>query len=276
MRQSSRKNRLRDGLQQAIRNRSGHRPLSANCEGGDTIVASYNVHKCVGTDKVFNPARIVDVIAELNADVLALQEIDKRFGERIGLLDLDYLKEKTGLIPVPIDTMSPFGHGWHGNGLFFRSGRVRKVHQLELPGVEPRGALIVEFALKTGALRVIAAHFGLLRRSRTQQAAAILAILKEEPPLPTIMIGDLNEWRVGKTSSLASLMPFFNVVMGTVPSFPSGFPMLALDRVFAWPHHLVTSLQIHVTPLSEIASDHLPIKAHLCLAKAQQKKQAAK
>ena len=60
-----------------------HSPVST-----DTLtVASYNIHKCVGNDKRFNPARVAEVIAELDADMIALQEIDRRFGHRTGLLD---------------------------------------------------------------------------------------------------------------------------------------------------------------------------------------------
>jgi len=261
--------RFRESLKQAIRNRQGHRPLSANRDGGDTVIASYNVHKCVGIDKIFNPARIVNVIVELNADVLALQEVDKRFGKRVGLLDLDDLEHKTGLVPVPIDTISPAVQGWHGNALFFRKGTVRDVHQIHLPSIEPRGALIVEFDLQAGPLRIIAAHLGLLRRSRAQQAATILSFLQERQDMPAIMLGDFNEWRIGKNSSLTTLMPFFDVTMGTVPSFPSRFPFLALDRVFSYPHDLVTSVEIHNTPLSRVASDHLPIKANINLANAK-------
>ena len=50
-------------------------------------VASYNIHKCRGLDGVTRPDRIVEVIRELGADVVALQEVDRRFGRRGGLLD---------------------------------------------------------------------------------------------------------------------------------------------------------------------------------------------
>lgn len=262
--------RLQNNLLKAIRNRKGHRPLSANREGGDLVVASYNVHKCIGVDKVFDPVRIVRVIRELDADVLALQEADKRFGDRISLLDLTFLEQETGLKPVPINTMSPNGAGWHGNALFTRNGKVREVLQLDLPGVEPRGALIVELEMAAGPLRIIAAHFGLLRHSRNQQSKTILSVLQKRPIMPTLMIGDLNEWRVGKGSALANLKPYFDITMGTVPSFPSRFPVLALDRVFAYPHDLVMTIESHKTPLSRVASDHLPIKAHINLAEALQ------
>ncbi|WP_336278692.1 endonuclease/exonuclease/phosphatase family protein [Bartonella sp. CB175] len=234
----------------------------------DLTIASYNVHKCVGVDKIFNPARIVRVIAELQVDILALQEADKRFGERSGLIDLKLLKAETGLIPIPLKTMSPTGHGWHGNALFARKGFVYDTLQIDLPGFEPRGAVIVEFKMETGLIRVIAAHFGLLRHSRNKQTKMLLTLLQKRPSIPTILIGDFNEWRLGKRSSLNHFFPYFDNTLGTVPSFPSRFPFLALDRIFAFPHQLVTKIESHHSPLARIASDHLPIKAYLDLDKA--------
>jgi len=248
-------------LQHHIRNRPGHRPPHANRNGGDILIASYNVHKCVGQDNLFNPQRIIKVIEEINPQLLALQEVDRRFGTREGLLDLERLKERTGLVHVPLHSRRQHSHGFHGNALFCRQGRIHALYQIDLPGMEPRGAVIVEMTLPTGSLRVIAAHFGLLRRSRKRQVDSILDFLAKRPLMPTLMIGDLNEWRLGKNSSLTPFMPFFDIKMGTVPSFPARFPVLALDRVFAFPQHLIASVDIHDTPLARIASDHLPIKA---------------
>ncbi|WP_455480207.1 endonuclease/exonuclease/phosphatase family protein [Bartonella sp. B23] len=261
--------KLRSSLLNAIHNRSYYRSDIINRNNHyDLTVASYNVHKCVGVDKVFNPARIVRVIAELQIDILALQEADKRFGERVGLIDLHLLKTETGLIRVPLNPMSPHGHGWHGNAIFVRKGRVRDILQITLPGIESRGAVIVELEMDTGLIRVIAAHFGLLRHSRNQQTKMLLTLLQKRPLIPTLLIGDFNEWRIGKGSSLNHLSPYFDSTFGTVPSFPSRFPFLALDRIFAFPHQLVTNIENHNSPLARIASDHLPIKAHLDLAKA--------
>lgn len=230
---------------------------------GDLLIASYNIHKCVGTDKRFDPGRITEVIAEINADVIALQEADQRFGERAGLLDMERLKRDCNLVSVPISAFSPKGHGWHGNVLLLREGVVGKVHQLKLPGVEPRGALVVDLDLKAGPLRIIAAHFGLLRHSRAQQARAILAAISEAEKRPTLLMGDLNEWRMGRRSALKTLAPVFNHSFSVVPSFPSRFPVLALDRVMGSPHTMVTAVEVHNTSLARVASDHLPIKAFI-------------
>ncbi|HSX74004.1 MAG TPA: endonuclease/exonuclease/phosphatase family protein [Shinella sp.] len=248
----------------AIRNRRGHRPPENN-RPGDTVIASYNVHKCVGVDRRFDPERTARVITEIDADIIAIQEADKRFGERSGLLDLAILERDCGLLPVPITALSSTGHGWHGNMILIRKGAVGGVRQLKLPGVEPRGALVVTLDLPVGKLRLVAAHFGLLKRSREQQAMAILASVAEEEEMPTLLVGDLNEWRVGRRSSLSRLQPTFDPASGAVPSFPSRFPVLALDRALGHPHDLVTSVEVHDTPLARVASDHLPIKAHIDL-----------
>ncbi|WP_455474151.1 endonuclease/exonuclease/phosphatase family protein [Bartonella sp. B30(2025)] len=234
----------------------------------DLTIASYNVHKCVGIDKIFNPTRIVRVIAELKVDILALQEADKRFGERVGLVDLQLLKAETGLVPVPLKTMSPNGHGWHGNALFIKKGHIHDIVQITLPGIEPRGAVIVELEMETGLIRIVAAHFGLLRHSRNKQTTMLLTLLQKRPPMPTILTGDFNEWRLGKGSSLNHFFSYFDNTLKTVPSFPSRFPFLALDRIFAFPNQLVRNVESHSSPLSRIASDHLPIKAYLNLADA--------
>ncbi len=240
----------------------------------DTLIASYNVHKCVGVDKRFDPDRIAAVIAEIGADVIALQEADQRFGDRAGLIDLNRLERESGLLPVPV-IGTPKSHGWHGNLLLFREGTVRDVHQIRLPGIEPRGALIVDMELTAGPLRVITAHLGLLRRSRAQQAEALLAAAGSRAERPTLLLGDLNEWRLGARSALLSLNPAFGPLTAALPSFPSRFPLLALDRILGNPHDMISVIEVHDTPLARIASDHLPVKAWIDLQGAASRFAAA-
>lgn len=236
------------------------------------LIASYNVHKCVGIDGKFDPLRTSHVIREIGADVIALQEADTRFGERRGLLDLAWMERETGLLPVPVNGVAK-AHGWHGNVVLFREGLVRDVHQVKLPGLEPRGALITELELEDGnTFRIIAAHLGLLNRSRQQQARMILDILGSREEQPTVLMGDLNEWRLGDRSSLNTLAAVFGLP-AAVPSFPSRLPVLALDRIMANRPGLIETVETHDTPLARLASDHLPIKAvlkHRMLPMAQQ------
>jgi endonuclease/exonuclease/phosphatase family metal-dependent hydrolase len=227
---------------------------------GDALIASYNIHKCVGQDGTFRPDRILSVIGEIGADIIALQEVDQRFGDRVGLLDLDAIHDQCGLVPIPL-TPTRKGHGWHGNMVLCREGTVKAARQIALPGVEPRGAVIVDLDLPIGHLRIIAAHLGLLRRSRAMQVRAILEAIEAEHDIPTLLMGDLNEWRVGAKSSLRELEQRFSFPSPLVPSFPAGYPVLALDRIMGNREGLVACTEIHDSRLSRMASDHLPVKA---------------
>jgi endonuclease/exonuclease/phosphatase family metal-dependent hydrolase len=261
------KQNLPRSLAAALRRRA---PRSFQSDDGDacTTIASYNVHKCVGTDGKFDPVRTAAVIAELDADIVALQEIDERLGERVGLLDLKALTAKTGLEPV-LTPKNSRSHGWHGNMILARSSTVHEVKPIRLPGLEPRGALIVDLELKGVPLRVIATHFGLLRASRSLQASTLVEAASSVIR-PTIILGDLNEWRVRTRSSLLTMLPHFGPLNAALPSFPSGFPLLALDRILARPANLISSLEVHQSELSRVASDHLPLKARLKLGGQRQ------
>jgi endonuclease/exonuclease/phosphatase family metal-dependent hydrolase len=261
---SRRGKRLPASLLSILRQDKAYMPSGGASSG--PMIASYNVHKCVGMDKKFDPERIATVIGEIGADVIALQEADQRFGGRARLLDLPRLERERGLIAV---RTAPNGRGWHGNLLLFREGVVRDVHQIRLPGVEPRGALVVDVDLVAGPIRIVAAHLGLLRRSRSQQAEAILNAVCARHERPTLLLGDFNEWRLGDRSSLQTFGPDFGPLTPALPSFPSRFPLFALDRILGNPHDLITGIEVHDTPLARIASDHLPIKARIVLGGVQ-------
>lgn len=223
-------------------------------------VASYNIHKCRGLDRRVRPDRTVGVLREIGADVVALQEVDRRFGKRTGLLDPELLLKETGLhLLVQSDVVD--GHGWHGNALLV-AGEPRhyRRNRIRLPGIEPRGAIVAELDLGEGKFRVIAAHLGLLRRSRVEQVSTLLREFLDLEPMPTILLGDFNEWRRKRGSALNLLAPHFSSPP-IVPSFPARRPLLALDRILAWPDGVLSDLAVHKTPLSSVASDHLPLVA---------------
>ncbi len=230
-------------------------------------VASYNIHKCRGVDGVTRPDRIVEVIRELGADVVALQEVDRRFGRRDGLLDPSEIERETGM-RLLVQSDVAHRHGWHGNALLVRRHPVSyRRSRLKLPGGEPRGAIVAELDLGEGEFRVIAAHLGLLRRSRVDQVNALMAAFLDLPPMPTILLGDLNEWRSRGRSALRGLEPAFGVAP-SILSFPSRRPMFPLDRILGWPTGLITDLAVHHSWLARQASDHLPLTAKMNLKSA--------
>ncbi len=230
----------------------------------ELIVGSYNVHKAVGTDRRRDPERTIEVIRELGADLLALQEVDRRFGDRRGILDLRALEAQTGLRPVPLSSRkSEWAHGWHGNLILARDAVFEHARTIDLPGLEPRGAIVADLTFQGVPIRVIAAHLGLLKASRLQQAIRLAAEISGERP--TLMMGDLNEWRQGPGCSLMPLKTGLDAVerATSVASFPAGRPMFPLDRIIGCTRAEVLELAPHSSPLAKLASDHLPIRARL-------------
>jgi endonuclease/exonuclease/phosphatase family metal-dependent hydrolase len=130
---------------------------------------------------------------------------------------------------------------------------------LSEPGLEPRGALAARLETPAGPLRVVATHLGLGRRERRRQAARLLEALGPLDALPTVLLGDLNEWLPGVLRRrLRGLLP------GPAPrTFPTRRPVFALDRVFATPGCRVTDVRAHASPLARKASDHLPLVAEV-------------
>ena len=238
------------------------RPTHHGHEPSLTIsVASYNVHKCVGTDGVFDPDRVLDVVLELDADIVALQEADQRFGTRKGLLNLKALHERGGYRSVLDEGSRKLSHGWHGNVILYRGGHVTGLTKMKLPGFEPRGAVLVDFDFTGMPIRIIGAHLGLLPSSRARQAEAILSASHPLDDRAVILLGDTNEWRVGGRSALRPFDPHLSDVDMAIASFPSRFPLWPLDRVLTNKHVTVYEMFAVETPLSRMASDHLPVKA---------------
>jgi endonuclease/exonuclease/phosphatase family metal-dependent hydrolase len=223
-------------------------------------VASWNIHKGVGTDRRRDLGRTAAVIAEMAPDILTLQEADTRFGTRRGLLDLGSLDRETGLVPVPVANSGP-AHGWHGNLILVRGADVEDVHRIDLPGMEPRGALIADLKIRDARLRVIGTHLGLLHASRVVQARVLMDHLDRLEPRPSLLMGDLNEWR-RDGAALRTLARLFDLPR-PVESFPSRLPVLPLDRMMASRTSALTEVDVHRSALSRRASDHLPITGRL-------------
>ncbi len=223
---------------------------------GAMRLASYNLRKCRGTDGARAPARILDVINGIEADVVALQEADMRLGARPAALPARLIETHTDFTALPVAT-SPVSLGWHGNAILVRKGAaVTATHRIDLPGLEPRGAVAVDLA----GLRIVGVHLGLLRASRQKQLHAIRARLATLDDRPTVIMGDYNEW--SPTHGLDPLRDAFDIV-APGRSFHAARPMAALDRI-AVPHALTLyDAGVVETALSRRASDHLPIWADL-------------
>ena len=221
-------------------------------------LATWNIRAGLGTDLRRDALRVLDGIAALGADIVALQEADFRLGLRPTALPRDAIADRTGLSPLPLGRNAA-SIGWHGNAILVGEGfHLVGLERLDLPGLEPRGAVIADIDGPV-ALRLVAVHLGLLRSSRRKQLEAIREAVQAHPARPTVILGDFNEYsrRVG----LGRLTRAFRLV-DPRPTFPSRLPRLALDRM-AHSHDLT------LTPLpvpwrrGVQASDHLPLLAEL-------------
>jgi endonuclease/exonuclease/phosphatase family metal-dependent hydrolase len=227
-------------------------------------VASYNIQKSIGTDFRRRPGRILDVLVELNADVIALQEVDRRFGERVTSLSPQAIADATGYKPV-IFGARPQSLGWHGNTILVRQGvEVVSQRALELPRLEPRGAVLADLRVDGVAIRVVGLHLGLLGLWRKRQADAVLDQLEAiEEPLPTVIMGDLNEWSVNG-GCLARFARGHHIGQPG-PSYPSVRPLFGYDRIIASLDVAIETAGVHDSAMSRVASDHLPVWANLNL-----------
>lgn len=257
-------NVMQRGVPASLRHIFWHHHLSHETSSvvgqGSLRLASYNVHKCVGADRHFDPDRIRRVIQEISPDILALQEVDQRYGDKRGLLDLGKLEAETGLVPVEVGG-SGKSHGWHGNLILARQANVENVERITLPGLEPRGAILADLNLgPRRTLRIIAAHLGLVRSSRQRQAKVLADYMQTKDARPAILMGDLNEWRIDRGSPLSRFL-LDAELWESPPSFPAGMPLLPLDRIIGSLPGSITAVAVHRSPLARVASDHLPVVA---------------
>lgn len=227
-------------------------------------VASYNIQKSIGTDFKRRPERIVSVLGELEADVVALQEVDRRFGARISSLSADMLEKETDYRPLRFG-VRPGSLGWHGNVILVRKGiEVLSQRVITLPALEPRGAVSADLQIGQERLRVVGMHLGLVGLWRKRQAQAVLDALGAlEETLPTVMMGDLNEWSVN--GGCLRHFAAGHHVGQPGPSFPSVRPVFGFDRIITSPDVSILSSGVHGTNRARTASDHLPVWARLSL-----------
>ena len=246
-------------------------------------LASYNMRKAIGVDRRRNPDRILHVLQEMDADVVALQEADKRFGTRASAVPHElidghglYKPVEFGVSHSRLAHAFPFGEriesrlglatrnlGWHGNALLVkRHVAVTDVEALHLPTLEPRGAVMAELEVCGQALRVIGMHLDLSGLWRRRQVRTIIDHLhRRHRPMPTVLMGDTNEWRQAN-GCLREFGEGFRIAP-TGPSFHARRPVAALDRIIVDKALRIDAAGVHASAEARRASDHLPVWARI-------------
>jgi endonuclease/exonuclease/phosphatase family metal-dependent hydrolase len=239
----------------------------------DFFVLSWNIHRCRGNDGKIDHARTLDTLAAeclVNPiDALIFQEADEEVPPHGGLLDMDGVEQATGLCYAhrePRHRWATGSHGFLGTILFVHPDiEIEAIHLLDLPGHCHRGAVVADLRRNGVAFRLIGVHLSLSQMLRLAQTRIICQFMFRMPQRPTILAGDLNEWRPWGGLALSPRLLGQTFSGPAKPTFPIQRPLFALDRVLATQPANVVSTQVLDGPAIRMASDHRPLRAHIRL-----------
>lgn len=233
-------------------------------------IVTYNVHRCVGNDRRLDVARIAAVLARLNPDIVALQELDVG-RRRTGHVDQAHEIGQRLDMACHFHAALEVEEEQYGDAIL-TAYPERLVKKGPLPGydrlraLEPRGALWVEVEIDGRPVQIINTHLGLVPREQQLQAAHLAGPAWLEHPRcqwPAILLGDFN----ATASSIVyrtltqRLQPARRLAARKQPTstFPSPLPVLRIDHVFVSPGIEVHDVSAPFDPLTRVASDHLPL-----------------
>lgn len=222
-------------------------------------IATYNVHKCKGMDGRVSVRRVADVIEEIGADVIALQEIF--------CAQAEHLAEALKLNWVFGENRQLLGDAYGNLVLSRYTLRSHCNYDVSVLGRERRGCLRTDVYVQNRALHVFNVHLGTDFFERRQQARHLLdeAVLRSRTlEGPRIVLGDFNEWTRGHVSQTLSnefQSTDVRVYLKRVRTYPAIFPVMHLDHIYYDPQLEVEHVSLHRTRTALIASDHVPLVA---------------
>ncbi|NOH59807.1 endonuclease [Alteromonas sp. 07-89-2] len=221
---------------------------------------TYNIHSGIGRDKKHDYKRIGQFLATSGADVVLLQEMDTRPSERSTAQDVkDICAENTfKLIPSPAIRESD---GWYGNAILTRFDVLaHDTLDVSQNGRQPRNVQIVELKTEKTPLTVVNTHKGLKKLERRSQFSLLhehLSSRMQEKQIPLVLAGDFNEWQFFSKAFKALNELLLQQKVGA--TFPSHFPVFALDRVWVSDDIKVKACRKLKNAKTRILSDHLPV-----------------
>lgn len=231
---------------------------------------TYNVHRCVGTDRRLDVARVAAVIAEHEPDIVCLQELDVGRA-RTGHVDQAAAIARELSMAFRFNAAMRIEAEEYGDAILTpHPERLVKAGALPtirgVPGLEPRGAVWAAIEIGGHTLNVVTTHLGLVPREQRLQAAALVSkdwLGHPEATGPTLLAGDFNATSITRPyQTLVRKFADGQRVFGqkpTLKTFPSAFPAIRIDHVFVSPHIRVTGVSVPFSPLARVASDHLPL-----------------
>jgi endonuclease/exonuclease/phosphatase family metal-dependent hydrolase len=222
-------------------------------------VVTYNVHACIGNDGEFSPQRICDVLHELKADFIGIQELedlvlgDESVSEYLARnLDMHAYRGPT--------LMREDAH--YGNLLLSRKpAQTTRMHDISVPGREPRGIIEAEYDLFHRRVRLMVTHFGLRASERRGQVDTLSTIADNGTADVDVLLGDFNEWRPASYTARALKKRFGAISRRR--TWPARWPVLALDSICVSPEAVSRTIRAQISTTARVASDHLPLVGDL-------------
>jgi endonuclease/exonuclease/phosphatase family metal-dependent hydrolase len=233
-------------------------------------IVTYNVHRCVGNDRQLDVARVADVLARLEPDIVALQELD------VGRARTNHV-DQASEIAQRLEMVCHFHPAMTVEAELYGDAILtaypeRLIQTGPLPGhpriaqLEPRGALWLEVDIDGRTVQVINTHLGLVPREQQMQASFLAGPSWLAHPRcqgPRILLGDFNA--TGTSVVYRTLTSRLNAARNLAPrrsptaTFPSQLPVLRIDHVFVSREIVVRDVFAPYDPLTRVASDHLPL-----------------
>jgi endonuclease/exonuclease/phosphatase family metal-dependent hydrolase len=225
---------------------------------------SWNIHKGIGgRDRRYSLARILDCIESQNPDLIALQEVDRHVGR-------SRHDDQPRLLAARLSFQSVYqpnvavGRGGYGNLVLSRwpVGSRHRV-SLRMGNRKPRGAQLVVIDTPEGPLHIVNTHLGLAEHERRWQVTRLLAhaLFTAAEDLPTVLVGDFNDWRNTLSAAALAAAGFAQVTSpaSLFRSFPAWMAVGSLDKAFVRGPLEIHEARILRTRLTRDASDHLPL-----------------
>lgn len=228
-------------------------------------VASFNTH--FGVDRKSRPFDVIGAIADLDSDVIGLQEVWQPHGRpsfaAVAAAELGYEVHETALAPGVVTRRADLvkrgqpSEGWWGLALLSRvPSQARDTVDLGHIAFDRarRVALPVDVETDEGALLVVVTHIShRLFGSPRQIRRAVRALDADGPP--TVVMGDFNLW--GPPVSRLFGDGWSRPVRGR--TWPAHRPHSQLDHILC--NRAVAAVSAEVLP--ETPSDHRPVRARV-------------
>jgi endonuclease/exonuclease/phosphatase family metal-dependent hydrolase len=230
-------------------------------------VVTYNIHRSRGIDRRRRPDRVAAVLRQIQADIIALQEVVGA-GPR-GMSHMEEIGAALGMGWVMAPARLLRGHQF-GNAVLSRFPVTHHAeHDLSSKTCEPRCMQRADIDVEGHTLHLYNVHLGTAILERRYQAERLAAIVTDKHiGGAKLVLGDFNEWMRGLTTKLLSSR-LKSVDLSTHltrrRTYPGFFPILHLDHIYYSGRLEILNVELPRTRLSLVASDHLPLVADVRL-----------